>query len=53
MDRETENPALKKVKFEIYGEEMLGKEVKDSGNSGRIYLPLEWIGKHVKVIRIN
>lgn len=28
-----------KVKFEIYGEEMIEKEVKLSGNSGRIYLP--------------
>ncbi|MBE9522604.1 MAG: DUF2080 family transposase-associated protein, partial [Proteobacteria bacterium] len=31
--------ATKKVKFEIYGEEMLEKEVKMSGNSGRVYLP--------------
>jgi len=42
-----------KVKFEIYGEEMIEKEVKQSGNSGRIYLPPEWIGKHVKIIRID
>ena len=27
-----------KVKFEVYGEEMIEKEVKSSGNSGRIYL---------------
>ena len=42
-----------KVKFEIFGEEMLEKEVKLSGNSGRIYLPPEWIGKHVKIIRTD
>jgi putative transposon-encoded protein len=42
-----------KVKFEVYGEEMLEKEVKHSGNSGRIYLPPEWIGKQIKVIRVN
>jgi putative transposon-encoded protein len=42
-----------KVKFEVYGEEMLEKEVKLSGNSGRVYLPPEWIGKHVKIIRIS
>lgn len=42
-----------KVKFEIYGEEMIEKEVKQSGNSGRIYLPPEWIGKHVKIVRID
>jgi len=43
----------KKVKFEIFGEEMLEKEVKLSGNSGRIYLPPGWVGKHVKIIRID
>jgi len=43
----------KKVKFEIYGEEMLEKEVKMSGNSGRIYLPPDWVGKQVKIIRID
>jgi putative transposon-encoded protein len=42
-----------KVKFEVYGEEMIEKEVKQSGNSGRVYLPPEWIGKHVKIIRID
>jgi putative transposon-encoded protein len=40
-------------KFEVFGEEMLEKEVKQSGNSGRVYLPPEWVGKHVKIIRIN
>jgi putative transposon-encoded protein len=44
---------LDKVKFEVYGEEMLEKAVKQSGNSGRVYLPHEWIGKHVKIIRID
>ena len=44
---------LGKVKFEVYGEEMLEKEVKQSGNSGRVYLPPEWIGKNVKIIRID
>lgn len=45
--------ASKKVKFEIFGEEMLEKEVKLSGNSGRIYLPPDWVGKHVKIIRTD
>ncbi len=43
----------RKTKFEVYGEEMLEKEVKQSGNSGRVYLPPEWVGKHVKIIRIE
>jgi len=42
-----------KAKFEVYGEEMIEKEVKQSGNSGRVYLPPEWIGKRVKIIRID
>ncbi len=42
-----------KVKFEVYGEEMIEKEVKSSGNSGRIYLPPNWIGHTVKIIKID
>jgi putative transposon-encoded protein len=42
-----------KAKFEVYGEEMIEKEVKQSGNSGRVYLPPEWVGKLVKIIRID
>lgn len=41
-----------KVKFEIYGEEMLEKRVTPSGNSGRVYLPPHWVGHSVKIIRI-
>ena len=43
----------RKTKFEVYGEELIEKEVKQSGNSGRVYLPPEWVGKHVKIIRIE
>jgi putative transposon-encoded protein len=48
-----EPPFARKAKFEVYGEEMIEKEVKQSGNSGRVYLPPEWVGKHVKIIRIE
>ena len=41
-----------KVKFEIYGEEMIEKLVKSSGNSGRVYLPPNWVGHRVKIIRM-
>jgi putative transposon-encoded protein len=47
------NYVRNKAKFEVYGEEMIEKEVKQSGNSGRVYLPPEWVGKHVKIIRID
>ncbi len=42
-----------KVKFEIYGEEMIEKQVKSSGNSGRVYLPPNWVGHKVKIIRTD
>jgi putative transposon-encoded protein len=49
-----QEPSFARIaKFEVYGEEMIEKEVKQSGNSGRVYLPPEWIGKHVKIIRIE
>ncbi|MFW9917093.1 MAG: DUF2080 family transposase-associated protein [Candidatus Thorarchaeota archaeon] len=40
-------------KFEVQGHEMIERLVKRSGNSGRIYLPPNWINKKVKVIRID
>ncbi len=42
-----------KVKFEVWGEEMIEKEVKLSGNSGRVYLPPNWVGHKIKIIRID
>ena len=41
------------VKFEVYGEEMVEKVVKLSGNSGRVYLPPDWVGRHVKIVRVD
>ncbi len=55
IDQELETPAQfasNKVKFEIYGEEMIEKHVKLSGNSGRVYLPPNWVGHKVKIIRL-
>ena len=43
----------RKTKFEVFGEEMIEKEVKPSGNSGRVYLPLDWVRMHIKIIRID
>lgn len=48
-----DNSQTSKAKFETFGEEMIEKKVKRSGNSGRVYLPPEWVGKHVKIIRID
>ncbi len=52
QDAEIDPPSTK-VKFEIYGEEMIEKKVKSSGNSGRVYLPPNWVGHNVKIIRID
>ncbi len=49
-----ENPGKSlKAKFGLYGEEMIEKEVKPGGNTGRIYLHQAWVGKLVKIIRID
>lgn len=54
MSANPQDPARSpKTKFEAFGEEMIEKEVKPSGNSGRVYLPQDWVGKHVKIIRID
>jgi putative transposon-encoded protein len=51
-DRQEEQPQSK-VKFEIWGEEMIEKRVKLSGNSGRVYLPPNWVGHQVKIVRVD
>jgi hypothetical protein len=48
-----DDSSLPKVKFEAFGEEMVEKEVKSSGKNGRVYLPPEWVGKRIKIIRID
>jgi hypothetical protein len=42
-----------KVKFEVYGKEMLEKTARLGGNSGRVYLPPVWAGCLVKIIRVD
>jgi len=44
---------MKETKIELTGFEMLEKTVNKSGNSGRVYVPVEWIGKKVKVILLE
>jgi len=42
-----------KTKIQLAGYEMLEKQVNKSGNSGRVYVPVEWIGKRVKIILLE
>jgi len=51
--KEAKQPVRPRVKFEVYGEEMIEKQVKASGNSGRIYLPPNWVGHTVKIIKVE
>ena len=53
LPTEKDPAILNSVKFEVFGEEMVEKQVKPSGNSGRVYLPPDWVGSRVKVIRIG
>jgi putative transposon-encoded protein len=50
--KQTPHP-ISKVRFEVFGEEMIEKIVKSSGNSGRIYLPPNWVGHTVKIIKVE
>jgi len=44
---------MKVTKIQLSGFEMLEKQANKSGNSGRVYVPIEWIGKKVKVILLE
>ena len=44
---------MRETNIRLMGFEMLEKQVNKSGNSGRVYVPVEWIGKRVKVIRLE
>lgn len=43
----------KETKITLVGYEMLEKEVTKSGNSGRIYVPIQWVGKKAKAILLE
>jgi putative transposon-encoded protein len=44
---------MEKTNIRLTGLEMLEKQVNKSGNSGRVYVPIEWIGKRVKIILLE
>jgi len=44
---------VKETTIKLTGFEMLEKQVNQSGNGGRVYVPIEWIGKKVKIILIE
>jgi len=50
-NRHEENYSRSKVRFKIYGVEVIEKIVKSCGTNGRVYLPQRWIGSKVKVVK--
>ncbi len=44
---------MKETKIQLRGYEMLEKQVTKSGNSGRVYVPIEWGGKRAKIILVE
>jgi putative transposon-encoded protein len=43
----------KTIKIEVEGFEVIEKTVKAQGNAGRVYLPVSWVGKKVKVLLVE
>jgi putative transposon-encoded protein len=42
---------LMEIKINAY--QIIEKIVKPSGNSGRVYVPIDWVGKKVKVVLLE
>lgn len=42
---------LMEIKINAY--QIIEKTVKPSGNSGRVYVPINWVGKKVKVVLLE
>jgi putative transposon-encoded protein len=41
------------MEVRLEAHQVIEKTVKSSGNSGRVYVPKEWIGKRVKVLLLE
>jgi putative transposon-encoded protein len=41
------------IEIKVTGYQIIEKTVKASGNSGRVYVPIEWVGRKVKVVLIE
>jgi len=48
-----EDPTEKPMKIEMTGYEVVEKTAMPSGNSARIYLPVDWKGKRVRAVRLE
>lgn len=41
------------MEIKVQGYQIIEKIVKSSGNSGRLYVPKDWVGKKVKVVLLE
>ena len=41
------------MEVKVAGYEAIEKRVKASGNSGRVYVPIQWVNCRVKLIRLD
>ncbi len=41
------------MKIEVQAYQVIEKTVRASGNSGRVYVPKEWVGKKVKLFLLE
>ena len=41
------------MKIELNAYQVSDKIVKSGGNSGRVYVPVDWIGKRVKILLLE
>ncbi|OPY52078.1 MAG: hypothetical protein A4E48_01256 [Methanosaeta sp. PtaU1.Bin060] len=41
------------MKIELDAYQVIEKVVKPGGNSGRVYVPLEWLDKKVKIVLVE
>ncbi|MFH1034169.1 MAG: DUF2080 family transposase-associated protein [Pseudomonadota bacterium] len=48
-----QGPAHSAVRMEVYGEEIVERQVHHTNQVGRVYLPLDWVGKRIKIIRMG
>jgi putative transposon-encoded protein len=44
---------VRPMKLELEAYQVVEKIVKPGGNSGRVYVPIEWMGKKVKIVLIE
>lgn len=44
---------MEEMQVTVKAYQVIEKKVKISGNSGRVYVPKEWIGKKVKILLVE